>query len=251
MEGQGRRPQHRPDVVAVAAVGQLMAQDVAQQLRFAGRRRGQIDRGPREAVQAGGGQPAGHVDRYGHPRNGVGPPHPPQAQIKAQVARQQGGGQHPRAAQPHRGQNAPPVRRPGGRGVRRGRRAGGPGFRLPLRPDGHGLRLRGGGTPAGLGRLGLHRSRLGQGHIVQHAQSGLEHRARHQKAQEHQQPQGVPQPQAHPPPEQGPHGQHNHDQQGRHQNPLSHAPSPPVPSKRRRGRRSPPGSGAPAPPRRL
>ena len=53
------------------------------------------------------------------------------------------------------------------------------------------------------------------------------------------------------PPEQGPHGQHNHDQQGRRQNPLSHAPSPPVPSKRRRGRRSPPGSGAPAPPRRL
>ena len=129
VEGQGRPPQHRPDVVAVAVVGALMGEHVAQHRRVVRRRGGQVHRRAGEAVQARGGQAGGHIHRQAHPRNGARPPHPPQAEGKPQVGDHQRGGHGGRPCQPHGGQD----RLPGDR-LRRGsglnrppalRRAGG------------------------------------------------------------------------------------------------------------------------------
>ena len=128
VEGQGRPPQHRPDVVPVAAVGELMGQYMTQHRRVARRRGGQVHRRAGEAVQAGGGQPPGHIHRHGQPRNWVGPPHPPQAEVEPQVGDHQRGGHGRRTHQPHGGEHRPP-----GKGLRRGGRLAGSPLSLRLR----------------------------------------------------------------------------------------------------------------------
>ena len=251
MEGQGRPPQHRPDVVAVAAVGELMGEHVAQHRRILRRRGGQVHRRAGEAIQAGGGQPPGHIYRNGQPRNWMGPPHPPQAEVEPQVGDHQRGGHSRRTRQPHGGEHPLP-----GDGLRRGgrldrlplprrlRRGGGlDGIRLPVPRRFGWLRLhaaavnRGGGGDGALAHLHLR-----PGQVVEHAQARLGHRAGDEQAHQHHQPQGVLQPQGQLPPEDPAHQQDDENQQGRRDDPLSHGGSPPVPSKCRRGRPAPPGS---------
>lgn len=65
MERQAQAPQNRPDVVLVDVVGQLVGQDVSPDRPVFRRLGGQVDGGPEQAEEAGGGQAVRRVERQG------------------------------------------------------------------------------------------------------------------------------------------------------------------------------------------
>lgn len=101
-------------MIQVAGVGQLMGQNVAHPLRRGDGGGGQIDGGPEQPEQAGGGQPCLHqIDGQGTALHRPGLPGPPQPQPEAPVDGQQ---KHRRRAAPrqpeagqHRLRGQPPV----------------------------------------------------------------------------------------------------------------------------------------------
>ncbi len=221
-------PQDTPDMVALAEVGVLVGDDVAEHGRVGGTLRRHIDSGPQYSEQAGGGQAHRRVNRKGAVRR-QGEAHPPQSAGKPQVGPGQPQGDHAAPRQPHPAQQGQPAggiaevggfrsfRNLGRIGYfRRGRgrqhvpRSLVIGHRDVLpRPHGDGGGLEAGGGSGGLRYAVLHPLFR---HHPHPGDGGSKELHRHQQPHQHHQPQGVPQPRAHPPAEGRPQAKHCQDQ---------------------------------------
>ena len=130
VEGQTDPPEQGPDVVPVAVVDILVGENVVQPPALQGRFI-EVDSGPEQAEQAGGGQVPGHIDPQSPCPPGMGqvqgPAGPPQAEPEGQIGPGQHAAQGRRPGPPEEGQPAAvlpvrPGRRQGGRRRLPGRR---------------------------------------------------------------------------------------------------------------------------------
>ena len=201
MDGQGGAPQQAPDVVALAEMGVLVGQHVAEHGRVRCSHWCNVRCRADNAEQAGGGQPRRLIHRQRAVRSLQEDPPPAQLPIKAQIGQQQhkrrqSASPQPGPAQPGRGLGK--IR--GGRGLRRVRRRGraGEGWRhsrRQLRDRQAGYPVFRGGVRSGRGeRRGQVRHALfhaGLGKYPHSGNGGGEQLHRHQQPHQHHRPQRV------------------------------------------------------------
>ena len=117
VQRQAQPPRHRPQMVPLPVVAELMGEHMAQRPPIGGGLRGEVDRRRWEAEETGGWQRRGQVHRQRALRSlrqGKGPPLPVQRPGKAQVDRQQPPAGDRRPCQPDQGEG---LHRPGGSGL--------------------------------------------------------------------------------------------------------------------------------------
>ena len=213
MDDQGGAPQQAPDVIALAEMGVLVGQHVAEHGRVRRSLWGDVHRRADNAKQAGGGQPRRHIHRQRTVRPLQRDAPLPQPHIKPQVGRQQhqrrqSGPRQPRPAQP--GGQCAQIR--GGWGLqrvrRRGRAEGGwCTSRLHVRHRQAGYpRRRGGGRGRELRHTALH-PRFHRPPCP--GDGGVKQLHRHQQPQQHHRPQGVAHTGADAPAQRGAQGQYH------------------------------------------
>ncbi len=227
MDRQGRAPEQGPNVVALAVVGGLVGEHMAEHSRVRRRFRGDVHRRAEDAGQAGGGQTCQGIDRQGALRRQRNP-EPPQPPGKAQVGEQERRRHRRRPRQPNSAQQSPGIQRPPGR------RSGG------FLPGGGGEGLDGLPCRVPLGRvdffhrgLGPPGKRLNHGKLREHPgrfHRGGEELSGHQKPGQDHRPKGIAQPGADPPPERRPQEEYRKDQKGSRPYPVPqkdvHCPPP-------------------------
>ena len=105
VDRQAHAAQERPERVQMTGVGLLVEEDMAQPLRRGYRFRREVNGGPEESEEAGGGQVIAQVDRAGAMFRRIGDPLPAQLSPEDQVAAEEEEGGYRHAALPHPAQH--------------------------------------------------------------------------------------------------------------------------------------------------